>query len=122
MKFSKAKCKVLHLGRCNPQYQYRLGEEWTESSPTERDLRVLGINQQCALTARKAICTLGCIKRNIGSRSREGILPLLLCSGETPSGVLCPVLGLSVHKRHGPVRMGPEEGHENDQKIETTLL
>jgi len=23
-KFYKAKCKVLHLGRSNPQYQYRL--------------------------------------------------------------------------------------------------
>ncbi|KAK4815066.1 hypothetical protein QYF61_015350 [Mycteria americana] len=33
MKFNKAKCKVLHLGRCSPQYQYRLEDEWIESSP-----------------------------------------------------------------------------------------
>jgi len=33
MKFSKAKCKVLHLDQGNPQYQYRVGDEGIESSP-----------------------------------------------------------------------------------------
>ncbi|PKU29966.1 rna-directed dna polymerase from mobile element jockey-like [Limosa lapponica baueri] len=36
MKFIKAKCRVLHLGRSSPQYQYRLGDEWIERSPTEK--------------------------------------------------------------------------------------
>ncbi|GAB0186967.1 mitochondrial enolase superfamily member 1 [Grus japonensis] len=69
------------IGRNNPGHQYRLGVDLLGSSAAEKDLGVLvdkklSMSQQCALVARKASGILGCIKKNVASRSREVIFPL----------------------------------------------
>ena len=46
----------------------------------------------------------------------------LLCSCETPPGVLHPVLGPAAEEGHRAVGVGPEEVHEDDQRAGAPLL
>ena len=41
MRYNKSKCKFLHLGQGNINYQYKLGDERMKHSPAKKDLRVL---------------------------------------------------------------------------------
>jgi len=119
MKFSKDKCKVLHLGKHNPGVQHRLGSTWLGSSSVERDLGVrmdskLSVSEQCAAAEKKASRMWGCINKGITSRDKEVTIPLRTCQ-VTPA-ILCSVLVPAMQNRCGQAGEGPEKGHKADQR------
>lgn len=69
IKFKKNKCQILHVEQGNTRHSSKVGEEWEESSPAERDLRMLvrsrlTRSQHCALGDERAKHTLGGIKHS----------------------------------------------------------
>jgi len=72
MRFSKIKCKLLHLGHGHHRYDYRLEDELLDSSPAEKSFRVLMDEKmdmrQCMLAIENANGNLGCIKRRVARR------------------------------------------------------
>lgn len=83
MRFNKAKRKVLHLDQGNPKHVYSLGELISVSSPAGKNLvnEKLVMSQQFVLATWKATRLLGCSRRQVASRDREGIIPLYSALG-----------------------------------------
>jgi hypothetical protein len=81
MQFNVKKCKVMHLGRRNPQYTYRMGGVELTKTEEERDLGVtttcqLKPSAQCAKAARAAQAVLGQITRAFHYRNKKVFLNL----------------------------------------------
>ena len=81
MKFNIDKCKVIHFGSRNKEYNYSIDNSCLKVVDEERDLEVivnknLKSSAQCSKAVKKANKALGFIKRNFEYKSKNIVLPL----------------------------------------------
>ncbi|XP_070555062.1 uncharacterized protein [Ptychodera flava] len=81
MSFNVDKCKVMHVGSTNPQYNYTMNNIALTPVEEEKDLGVLIHNsmktsKHCAEAVKKANRALGFIKRNIKYKTKFNIIRL----------------------------------------------
>jgi len=123
MKFNKDMCKVLHMGWGNPKNKYRLGGEWSEISPEEKDFVLfVDIEAQRDLTMRtrslESQLFPGLHQKKYGQSVELSDSAPLLCSGETSPGVMRPALEPPAQERHGPVGVSPEEATKMIRRLQ----
>ena len=76
MNLNTDKCKIIHFGRNNPQYQYTLGTTQLNSTQSEKDVGVYIQNNlkpslQCEKAAKKANSVLGQMYRAVTYRDKN---------------------------------------------------
>ena len=81
MLFNVTKCKVLHVGRNNPEFTYTMNGVNLQSIDEEKDLGVvvhksLKPGRHIAESVKKANRVLGIIKRSFTYKDKEILLPL----------------------------------------------
>ncbi len=81
MAFNIAKCKVMHIGRHNPGYEYTMRGTKLEETDEERDIGVmitktLKPSVQCDKATGRALSVLGQIRRNFHYQDRHTFIRL----------------------------------------------
>jgi len=67
-------------------------------------------------------CHPGVHTEECGQQVEGGSPSPLLCPGEAPSGVVCPLLGSPLQERWGATAESPAEGYEDGEGTGASLL
>jgi hypothetical protein len=105
--FNKDKCKCIHIGHNNMQYDYFIGEDLIQTTDVEKDLGVhihksLKAGHHVNFIVNKANRQLGCIRRTYSDKSLSNIKQLYISLVrpilETCQQVWCPYLQCDINK------------------------
>ena len=121
------KCKVVHIERNNPKYEYIINGEKLEEVNVEKDLGIMissdmKVSSQCIAAYNKANRMLGLLKRTISLKSAD-ILVKLYKTLVRPHVEYCTV-AWSPHyiKDKELIEKNPTSLHENDSRTEKKRL
>jgi len=126
MRFNKNKSGVLQLGRGHPWNPYDWRMKGLRADLLRRTLgcwlmKKLDMSHQRVLAAQKANHTLDCMPSSMGSRAREGILPL--CSALVrPHREPCGQLWSPQHRKDMDLLEQGQRRHKIDQRAGAPLL
>ena len=81
MSFNTSKCKIIHVGRNNPNYDYSMNGETLQTSDTEKDIGFnihssLKPSIHCNIIAKKAHTVLSLVSRNFHYRDKKTFVNL----------------------------------------------
>ncbi|CAM4642329.1 unnamed protein product [Lepidochelys kempii] len=119
MKFHADQCKVMHIGKYNPNYTYKMMGSKLAVATQERDFGVivdssLKTSTQCAVAVKKMNRMVGIIKKGIDNNTKNIMLPLY-------QSMVCPHLEYCVQmwlphlkKRYIGIGKGSEKDNKND--------
>ena len=107
--FNFTKCKCLHIGYNNPNYDYFMGDVRIVSIDMEKDHTSLKVKEQVNYVVKKANRILGIIRRTYTDKSMKNIKNLyitLVHHRKLPTGMVP-----TTSERYRQIRKCPEEGH-----------
>ena len=75
MNFNNKKCKVLHVGYSNKNFNYKIYGEWLESVDNEKDLGLiitstLKVSEQCLEARNRTNRMIGITNHNVNYKSK----------------------------------------------------
>lgn len=124
-KFSKAKCRALHLDLGKPKQNYRLSAEETEQPCREKPgvFGALKSKHELAMSAcsSESPSNPGLLQMKYGQQITGDSLPLFL-SHKAHVEYCVQLWVLQQKNRHKPVRGRPEKGHRDDHRAGACFL